>query len=63
MSRKKYQEAITPFRLNAAKVLIPKFWKLKNTPKIKEWFREIDKSRCMEEVIHLQNNSEIKYAT
>lgn len=55
-SRKKYRVALTPFLLNAAKTLIPKYCNVKKMPTMKEWLREVDRTRLMEELIHLQND-------
>lgn len=63
VSRKKYRAAITPFLLNAAKALIPKQWKSKKVQTIKNWLREVDKTRLMEEVIHSQNDSETRFVS
>lgn len=59
--RKKYRTAITPFLLNAVKVLIPKYWDVKKIPTIREWFREINRSRLMEELIGFQNDLGLRF--
>lgn len=39
--RKKYKMSIIPFLFNAAKALIPKYWKSKKTPTMLDLFREV----------------------
>ena len=59
--RKDYRTSLTPFLLNAAKALIPRNWRNKDPPKVREWFSEVDKIRVMEELISHQEEVEIKF--
>lgn len=56
-SRKKYKTSIIPFLLNAAKVFILNNWKSKKLSTMSEWFREVNRTRLMEELLYLRNNS------
>lgn len=56
-SKEEIQSSNHPIFTNAAKALILKKWKSKKVPNMKYWFREVDKIRFMEEVIHSHNES------
>lgn len=60
-SRKKYRATVVLFLLNAGKFVILRFWKVKEPPMIKDWLREVDRIRLMEELIHLQNDARQRF--
>lgn len=43
-----YKKSITPHLLNAAKMLIPKYWKQQATPSLRQWLIEVDRIYHME---------------
>lgn len=56
-----YKKSITPHLLNAAKVLIPKFWKTTKIPSLRQWLREVDHLYYMEDLTYCsKKNSELK---
>lgn len=54
-----YRKSITPHLLNAAKALIPRFWKQKNIPTLRQWLMEVDRIYYMEDLtLSLRNKSD-----
>lgn len=52
-SNKTYKRSITPHLLNAAKVLIPRYWKQSNCPTLLDWKREVDAIMEAEKWVHM----------
>lgn len=50
---KAYRRSITPHLLNAAKVLIPRFWKQNTCPTLEDWKREVNRTMEAERWIHV----------
>lgn len=54
-----YKKSITPHLLNAAKALIPRLWKQKNIPTLRQWLTEVDHTYYMEDLtLSLRNKSD-----
>lgn len=57
----KYKRSLSKHLLNAAKSLIPLYWKSTKIPSIKEWLHRITDIRDMEETIAQSNDAIERY--
>lgn len=60
---KKYRESITPHLLNAAKKLIPKYWRQDRIPSVIEWRNEVNIIKEAERWVHVVKNQRKKFET
>lgn len=60
MSQQDHKKSITPHLLNAAKALIPKFWKEQKIPSLCQWLTEVGRIYQMENsTLKLKNKVEL----
>lgn len=55
-----YKKSIPPHLLNAAKALIPRFWKKASIPTLRQWLVEVNHIYYMEDLTYsIRNNAEL----
>lgn len=57
-SVKSYKKSVIPYFFNAAKSLIPRFWKQATCPFLLDWKTEVDKILEAERWVHLVRNQQ-----
>ncbi|CAH2247411.1 Hypothetical predicted protein [Pelobates cultripes] len=56
-----YKKTITPYLINAARSLIPAFWKKTATPSMTDWIMRIEDMRTIEELILIARGQTQRY--
>lgn len=58
---KSYKNSVIPHLLNAAKRLIPRFWKQTTCAMLREWKMEVDKIKEAERWVYRKRNKQDKF--
>ena len=56
-----YKRSVTPHLLNAAKALIPRYWKQSKVPNIMEWKNEVERIMEAERWVHTVKDQQDKF--